>query len=48
MQTAGLDMNGEVIRLEYDIIDDITCRSNTTLIAFLDCCREKRREVKGG
>ncbi len=47
LKTAGIDMNGDVIRLEHDLIDEITCRPNTTLIAYLDCCRTRRKHGKG-
>ena len=38
-KTHGIDIQNEYIKLEEDILDDISCRSNTTLVAFFDCCR---------
>jgi hypothetical protein len=38
-KTAAIDINSDLIDIENDIIENVNCRSNTTTIAFLDCCR---------
>ena len=39
--TAGVDINGDIINIDYDFVDEISCNPNTTLVAFFDCCRTK-------
>jgi len=44
-KTHGIDIQNEYIKLEEDILDDISCRSNTTVVAFFDCCRNPLKDV---
>jgi hypothetical protein len=46
-QTAGVDINGDLILLEEEIIDDFISYENTTAIAFLDCDRTGDSKGKG-
>jgi hypothetical protein len=47
-KTAAIDINSEIFLIENDIIEEISCRANTTTIAFLDCCREENKSGMGG
>ncbi len=38
-KTAAIDINQEIFEIENDIVEEVSCRANTTTIAFLDCCR---------
>ncbi len=40
--TAGIDVNGDLIDLDENYVDEIASNANTTLIAFFDCCRNKQ------
>ena len=45
-RTAGVDVNGDLIELENDYVDEIACQANTNLVAFFDCCRNKLNSTK--
>ncbi len=44
--TAGVDIKGDLIELDYDYAEEIGCNANTTLICFFDCCRSKQISTK--
>jgi len=40
-RTCAIDINGELVYIE-EMIDELIRYDNTTVIAFLDCDREKK------